>query len=134
MSEELKPCPFCKSSAQIVDSWSSTDKLKAIQCSGDELNNRTGCPANNCEQDEQGGFGFEGYDEEELIKVWNKRPIEDQLRAENERLKEALREIAEDSNYREDSDNEVGWHIDNAYEVMNELKEKAQQAMKEVTK
>lgn len=56
----------------------------------------------------------------------------DALRAENEKLKEVLREIAEDSNYREDSDNEVGWHIDNAYEVMNELKEKAQQALNEV--
>jgi regulator of replication initiation timing len=55
-----------------------------------------------------------------------------QLRAENEKLKEALREIAEDSNYREDSDNEVGWYIDNAYEVMNALKEKAQQALNEV--
>ncbi|MDD5294083.1 MAG: hypothetical protein PHW40_07255 [Candidatus Izemoplasmatales bacterium] len=54
------------------------------------------------------------------------------LRAENKRLKEALREIAEDGNYCEDSDNEVGWHIDNAYEVMNELKEKAQQALNEV--
>ena len=52
------------------------------------------------------------------------------LQAENEKLKEALREIAEDSNYREDSD--IGFHIDNAYEIMNELKEKAQQALNEV--
>jgi hypothetical protein len=96
MSEELKSCPFCGSSAQIVQSWTYTNPTKAIQCSGNKFEkaNRTGCPACNPEQDEQGGFGFEGYNEEELIKVWNARPIEDQLRAENEKLKEALAEIS----------------------------------------
>lgn len=67
--------------------------------------------------------------------IWNDLQRQnDQLKAENERLREALREIAKDSSYREDFDNEVGWHIDNAYEVMNKLKEKAQQALNEVTK
>ncbi|GEM_PF-4488677 len=94
---ELKPCPFCGSSAQIVSSWSHRSNEYAIQCSGDafEEDRNYGCPACNYEQDEQGGFGFSYIstvkgDKERAIEIWNTRPIEDQLRAENERLREAI--------------------------------------------
>ena len=93
MSKELKPCPFCGSSAKIVHTWRNTNEI-AIVCSGDRLSSKSfGCPASNDEQDEQGGFSFSCYGEkylDELIEIWNSRPIEYKLQTENETLKETL--------------------------------------------
>lgn len=111
---EMKPCPICKREHEIdIDAefggvmfrhknfdWNKDQCLLAEQ----ELS--------------------ENVSVNRFVEIWNSRPIEDQLksendklRAENERLREALREIAEDNSYREDTDNEVGWHIDNALKV-----------------
>ena len=150
MSEELKPCPFCGSSAQIVSSWSHHSNEYAIQCSGDafEEDRNYGCPACNNEQDEQGGFGFSYIstvkeDKERVIEIWNTRSIEDQLKAENEKLKETLREtlreIANTSskyeleNYDDNSNNYWEWD-DNALDLLIEIDKIVEQALNEVTK
>ena len=39
-------------------------------------------------------FFIADYEDDDLIQHWNNRPIEDALCAENERLRETLREIA----------------------------------------
>jgi hypothetical protein len=63
MTDELKPCPFC--GARGVEYHTDSGKILA------------GCDA------ECKGFGFpvEPY-------IWNHRPIEDKLEAENARLKD----------------------------------------------
>jgi hypothetical protein len=73
---ELKPCPFCGNQAEIKRSWVSRSKEYAIGCSNYE------CEANNCEQDEQGGFNSYFMKLEDAIASWNTRPIEDNLRAQ----------------------------------------------------
>ena len=92
-----RACPFCGSAAKIVESWNGINEI-AICCSGDKLSITSfGCPASNSEQDEQGGFTFSCYGKEylpKLIAAWNSRPIEDALRAENEKLRNTLFEIA----------------------------------------
>jgi len=130
---ELKPCPFCGSSAQIVSSWSHHSNEYGIQCSGDafEEDRNYGCPACNNEQDEQGGFGFSYIstvkgDKERVIEIWNTRPIEDQLKAENERLRGMLREIANSAGEDACGYTSGEGHVDCIW--------KARRALNEVTK
>lgn len=65
---ELKPCPFCGEMAF----WDS--EFAGIYC-------RCGAEITFCESDK------------EAAEKWNTRPIEDALRAENERLREVLERI-----------------------------------------
>jgi len=67
MSEELKPCPFCGTDIILEGSLSDGEWYICDYCGA-----------------ESGGDGVNG---------WNTRPIEDTLRAENERLREALQKI-----------------------------------------
>ena len=71
----LKPCPFCGDNAELrggkgVASWIICNNTKCRATQGLEL---TG---------------------ENAVKMWNTRPAEDDLKAEVERLKEVLVEIA----------------------------------------
>jgi hypothetical protein len=80
---EMKPCPICKREHEIdIDAefggvmfrhknfdWNKDQCLLAEQ----ELS--------------------ENVSVDRFVEIWNSRPIEDQLRAENERLKEALEKI-----------------------------------------
>ena len=69
MSEELKPCPFCGMKANIVED------MNTWCCCSNE------------------GASHGDYLE---IKEWNTRPIEDELRAENDALKDILKEWLDD--------------------------------------
>lgn len=76
MTEELKPCPFCGGPA-------------THEPCGD-----IGCAEDGC------GVVAMVYcfgDHENTVERWNKRPIEDGLRAENERLRGALERILKES-------------------------------------
>lgn len=75
MSDELKPCPFCGSS-----------HIRNIENGMGQ--NLTGC--NSCGS----RITYQIEDLELAAKVWNTRPVEDALRAENERLREALERFA----------------------------------------
>lgn len=78
MSEELKPCPFCGKEPRIVIGKYATCETE-------------GCPTEAIAVP---------------VKKWNSRPVEDalqkriaELEAENGRLREALKEIAEFAKY-----------------------------------
>lgn len=66
MSEELKPCPFCKHTKTKIYRSLNEDKY-IVECT------RCGCRTGTC------------YGEQNAIIVWNTRPIEDALREELER-------------------------------------------------
>ena len=63
---ELKACPFCGQTAHVSDSFIDAEQVGCFYC-----------------------VAFVDTD------IWNTRPIEDQLRAENEKLKEALKYIVD---------------------------------------
>ena len=71
MSEELRPCPFCKSNNTTLDYYE-------ISCP-QELGTIVVC--NDC-----------GASAKSIVD-WNTRPIEDELRAEIERLKVRIEEL-----------------------------------------
>lgn len=76
MTEELKRCPFCGE----VEMLGYDDGMYQCVC-------------RNCES-AQGGF----YDfPEEAAFAWNTRPIENELEAENARLREALGVILDEA-------------------------------------
>lgn len=72
---ELKPCPFCGGEAEIIDDAMGT--ISRCRCCGAENGN--------------GVYGAEGH--KLAVKDWNIRPIEDALKAENERLKKELDDL-----------------------------------------
>lgn len=96
---ELKPCPFCGGKAAIEYGENNffsnrTDYLyiRCFNCRGDWM----------------------------LFNNWQSRPIEDALRAENERLKKALEEIA-DGDRRDTFDcPEAEYYFNVAYKAINE--------------
>lgn len=85
MSEELKKCPFCGADPDIsVQDYDIEDPYYVVAC--------TNCNMSHSSSD----------DEDVAIRNWNDHPIEDaqaariaELEAERDRLREALRKIAE---------------------------------------
>ena len=75
MTEELKPCPFCGSEAE----FNSDEFGEGVFCKS--------CGANM----HNGVYGEEGR--KFASADWNSRPIENELEAENTRLREALESI-----------------------------------------
>lgn len=81
MSDELKPCPFCGGEAVLNTESFSGVEVFCIDCiigTGTRSSIR------------------------DAINMWNTRPAEDALKAENERLKEALAQIGIAMLYSED--------------------------------
>jgi Lar family restriction alleviation protein len=79
MSEELKPCPFCGGDASLIVKTFfglPEEDVYTVACND--------CKSQSCYSD----------DHKETIKIWNTRPAEDALKAEVERLKAVLAEIA----------------------------------------
>lgn len=73
MSEELKACPFCGSKDVVINT--DNHDWYIFQCQ-------------RCECIYQTSYGTLDKQAKSLsIKDWNSRPIENELRAENERLK-----------------------------------------------
>lgn len=104
MSEELKPCPFCGE-----EIYSEFYSHRAEEFDGH-------CTNKKCLL----------YGKDLLFfntAKWNSRPIEDALRAENEKLKEALREIAS---------HKEGFISNHRINDIRIMRLKAQQALKEV--
>ena len=83
MSKELKPCPFC----------GGEDTEIAPGLKGDWY---IGCLTCNYQ------IRCEDCTEEDTVRYWNTRPAEDALKAENERLKEALIQIGISMLYSDD--------------------------------
>jgi len=84
MSEELKPCPICKREHEIdIDEEFGSVMFRHKNFDWNK---------DNCLLAEQ--ELSENVSVKQFIEAWNTRPIEDALRAENDRLREALREIA----------------------------------------
>ena len=83
MSEELKACPFCGQTN--------------ISIEYDGIYRWAECRNTKCETTGKiHAFLVDAGNTEYLVaKEWNTRPIEDQLRAENEKLKEALKYIVD---------------------------------------
>jgi len=85
MTEKLKPCPFCAGkNPRITTTTAYPDTPRetvwyAIEC-------------NICDATGDWDLGESG-----AIAKWNTRPVEDALRAENERLRGALRRILNES-------------------------------------
>ena len=79
MSEDLKRCPFCGGEAKITRPLAEGAEVCCKTCRATT---------------------WMCYPEERAIKRWNTRPEEDRLKAENERLKKALRQIVKIANLR----------------------------------
>ncbi len=88
MSEELKPCPFCGQKAELVErngGWTANCSVDDFEVA---LGNMRFCPVNSpCTNLHA--------KPETAARMWNTRPIEDEL---NERIKELEEEI-EDMGY-----------------------------------
>ncbi len=67
MRPELKPCPFCGSSAEIIGSWVPRSRVRTVSCVNDD------CFAHALEQDEQGGFVREFLTDLAAAEAWNTR-------------------------------------------------------------
>lgn len=91
MTQELRECPFCKCTVKMCHDTAS-DYLK-------DWTYHVECP--NCEI-ETGRYTAA----EEAVRDWNTRPIEDALRAENARFREALEAV-----YRECEKQTDHWEI-----------------------
>ena len=120
MSDELKPCPFCKGNAEWsvkAGSWGYYPARHSVYCpccdikffEGDEFEEglnkreRLACRA-------------------ESLKLWNSRPIEDALRAKLAIAVEAL-EFQRDNN-------DSGQNIDAAIEALAKIKNFADEQTK----
>ena len=105
MTEELKPCPFCGGEAKCIEFYG----LYHVIC----------C---NCHI-----AGKDCSTRESAVSAWNSRPIENELEAENTRLREALEFYANTDVYE---------YYDK-YEstaIQNEGGQKAREALKELLK
>ena len=97
---ELKPCPFCGRNKYLETQYEKGDH--SVYC-------------NYC-----GATGSFRVGDNSELDLWNTRPIEDALRAENERLKKALEEIA-DGDRRDTFDcPEAEYYFNVAYKAINE--------------
>jgi len=77
--EQLKPCPFCGEAPGLMVWNDASRPMTDIECVGMD------CITRGCE------VRVEGEDHERrAIAAWNTRPIEDALRAENDRLRTAI--------------------------------------------
>ena len=77
---ELKPCPFCNNpNTQYSDSDSPHT------CCDEDLNVYAHCEHCNTK--------IKGKSDNEVEAIWNTRPIEDALRAENDKMREILRDF-----------------------------------------
>lgn len=66
--QELRPCPFCGSPAEIEHTWIPRSSECLAICSNPH------CVAHNIEQDEQGGWCCDTYNSEaDAIAAWNRR-------------------------------------------------------------
>ena len=75
MNEELKPCPFCEKQHEWTKAYSHYGVVEFIQC-GKFIIFEHGIT--------------EKVRKDKAIELYNTRPIEDQLRAENEQLMETI--------------------------------------------
>lgn len=78
MSDDLKPCPWCRGTNLVLDTfglgWFVSCENNACSAQGPDKDTRA-----------------------EAIVAWNTRPVEDKLRAEVARLREALARIRDDA-------------------------------------
>ncbi|MBO7330062.1 MAG: Lar family restriction alleviation protein [Lentisphaeria bacterium] len=88
MSEELKPCPFCGQDVSIGPVDDCTHYWYVC-----------------CEDCDITRFIFGS--KQESIKIWNTRPAEDALKAEVERLTQALEAIAKNAEFWDDWDDSL---------------------------
>lgn len=79
---EIKPCPFCNQPFEIVHSGGEGIYNGVLI----KHNPNIDCPI---EMDGENGYI---YAQDELLNMLNTRPIEDQLKAENERLMEEIKQ------------------------------------------
>lgn len=77
MSEELKPCPFCGNSEDLTVT---------------RINNSTGYRRIECKKCDYNRYIY--GTKQDAIRKWNTRPAEEALKAEVERLKGVIAEIA----------------------------------------
>ena len=77
MTDELKPCPFCRGKAEMLG---EDDGMYQVVCPN--------CAAN---------IDNYEYEKEVAAEKWNKRKIEDAQAAENKRLREALEVILDEA-------------------------------------
>ncbi len=99
MTNELKPCPFCG-----PDTPGAREYSPRMAIVDEGVNEPDGLYAVYCPL--CGTVGDDYSSMEAAIIEWNARPTEDALRAENERLREALRPIA-NPDWQEDEPSEL---------------------------
>lgn len=101
MTNELKKCPFC---------WSEVEMHRGV------YSQYIMCRNKECE-----AMSLSNMDGAVVLKAWNTRPIEDALRAENERLRDVLREMSEGDI--------TGYQVDVPYYTADDLQQMAKQAL-----
>lgn len=80
MSDELRPCPFCNGELHVAGATP-----------GGRVRHLVYCKSCKCSS------GPAHASKAKAIAAWNHRPVEDELRAENQRLREALARIRTES-------------------------------------
>ena len=105
---ELKKCPFCGGEAEIIDDAMGT--ISRCQWCGAENGN--------------GVYGADGH--KLAVKDWNNRPIEDALKAENERLKKELDDLKKEDLLRADTKKVIDYALKEGIIEFPSLKSNAQ--------